>query len=260
MVPFNRLPGVRLCADYPVLAMVLILIAMSTIELSNTVRILHANQDNLSFPYGYVSHGVYSIAAFTRRADDHNTDIDPVLTSTAKLARGDSSLYSQFSVAGSSFIYPPSSSVILLPAGILVNACSGDTVFATKLYDLVSRFCIISTIVISCIFFRKSNIGFKRYALTVGILLAFFLLRSSVICVQVQSLITLLIAVGIINYAFSKYVTSGILLSMAMCLKPHLALLILFGLIRKKWRFCIAMLATILLVFLLSLMFVGFEP
>jgi hypothetical protein len=233
---------------------------MLAVEITNTTRIWIEPNDNKTFPQGYVSRGIWSVGAFVRPLDTDSTDIAPTLKAASDILHRKTDLYSDFKPSGSSFIYPPSAALELIPLGWVVNAHSGDLSLGTKLVDLIGRICVLVTIIIALWFLRGMISGWKYWFTTAIIVGAFYPLRWMVTCVQVQSIITLFLAVAILIYARSNTLIAGLLVGLAACLKPHLVLLVLFSCFRKEWRFLVGMVVSGSTAILASFILIGFGP
>jgi hypothetical protein len=240
-------------------SLIIVFAGMAICEICNTLRIWSTPQTVRKFPYEYVSKGIYSAGAFVRPLDSYNTDIEPGLQSTLKLLHGNENLYSQFQLSGSSFIYPPSAAVIMAPFGITAHA-AGNTILATKLVDLTGRVCVAITLILALFVFRQNETKLKWLLVTALTLLAFYPIRWMLTCVQVQSLITALLVIAIVFYAQSRSFIAGLLIGIAACLKPHLAILAVFACFRKDWQLLLAMLISPLIVIATSLYFSGLAP
>jgi hypothetical protein len=91
-------------------------------------------------------------------------------------------------------------------------------------------------------------------------ILSFYPLRWMLVCLQVQSLITVFLVASIWACYREKEILVGILVGLACCLKPHFALLAFFAIFRKRWNFLISMLLCSGAVVLASVLFFGFSP
>jgi len=233
---------------------------MLGIEAVNTIRICIKPDTNRTFPQGYVSRGVWSFGAFIRPLDQDSTDITPAMKAAVKIVRRDPDLYSDFNPSGSGFIYPPSAAVGLAPFGLAIGSSNGDISVGISLMDLLGRLSVVGTIVIGLCFLRGVIPSWKYWIGSAVVLGAFYPLRWMVMCVQAQSLITILLAGAIIAYARSRNTIAGVFAGLAICLKPHLGLLFLFACLRKEWRFLAGMAAGCTVIVLASLAIVGIEP
>ena len=129
-----------------------------------------------------------------------------------------------------------------------------------KLGDLAGRLCALMTVAVAAWFLRPLIRTKKDWIFAVLILVGFFPLRWGVTCVNIQSFITFFLAVLVLAYSKSHNVLSGVMLGLAACLKPYLALLLLFAAVRKEWKFIFAAVATASLLILASLIVVGIAP
>lgn len=232
--------------------------AMFGIELGNAVRIWMNPASPKTFPHRYVSKGIWSFGAFIRRLDSDSTDFSSALISTYKAFHGNPNLYGDFRLEGCSFLYSPAAIIELLGFAHWVRP--PDFSIGIKLGDLTGRLCVLATIAIAAWFLRPIIHNKKQWAFAILILAAFFPLRWSVMCVNVQSFITFFLAVLILAYAKSHNLLAGVMIGLAACLKPYLGLLVLFAVFRKQWKFIFGAVATASLLILLSVIVVGVSP
>jgi len=245
--------------------------AMFGIELLNAVRIW-ANPVNLrKFPYDYVSKGIWSFGAFVRPPDDSSTDFSPTLTSMCNILGGNRDIYRDFQLEGCSFLYPPTAVIELFPFAWLVgpptvrNGVSESAEMpefspAIKMLDLLGRLCALVTVGIAAWFLRPIVRKRIHWLFAILIFAAFFPLRWLLTCVNIQSLITLMLAILILAYAGNCNVLAGVMLGLAACLKPYLAILLLFAVFRKQWAFILGAVVTAGLLILASTLVVGISP
>jgi hypothetical protein len=235
-----------------------VLLGMIGIELINTARIWKTHTGARQFPQDHVSQGIWSMAAWVRAPKSQSTDAAPTLRAASLASGGRGELYSEFRSVGSSYIYPPTAAVALLPFGWIM-ALGGEPL-ATQWMDLLGRACVAATIGVAAAYLSGLMRSRTDWVLGVLLLLAFYPLRWSLACVQVQSLVTLLLVAAIISYARLRRLICGILLGLAACLKPHLALLVFFAVWRREYRVAGGALATGLVFVLGSIALMSWSP
>ena len=232
--------------------------AMLCIELINAVRIWTDRVSPRVFPYNYVSKGIWSFGAFVRPLDSDSGDFFPPLNVTYNMLHGNPDLYCDFKLEGCIFPYPPTATTELVGFAYLARPPDFSTAF--KLADLIGRLCMFGTIAIAA-WFLSPIVGNKRHwVLVILILAAFFPIRWCLMCVNVQSFITFFLAVLILAYAKSRNFLAGIMLALAACLKPYLALLLLFAAFRKQCKFIVGAVVTAGILILASIIVVGISP
>ena len=187
-----------------------------------------------------------------------STDIAPALTVLRRVADGDRRLYADFVTVGPAFIYPPTAVVELLPLGWVVASTSEET--ATQLMDAIGRLCIVATLLIAASFSRGAMIRRADWVLSAAVLFAFYPLRWTLTCVQVQSIVTVLLAGAILAYSRRRGILTGILVGLAACLKPYCAPLVLYAAVRKDWRFGFGAVGTGAVLILASIGLMGWAP
>lgn len=175
-----------------------------------------------------------------------------------RVAEGDSDLYRDYRPTSASLIYPPTAAVLMLPYGLASRAW-GPAV-ATGLLDVTGRLCILATIVLSAGLLPMVRARWTRWLAAILVLAAFYPLRWTLICVQVQSLITMLMAGAILAYSRDRGISAGVLTGLAACLKPNFGLVVLFALARRQWRFAASACATGAILIAVSLATVGIAP
>ncbi len=235
-----------------------IITGMFSIELINTMRIMSGPDRPERFPYKFVSKGVWSLGTFVRPLDTDSTDFSPSVKATYKAIHGSADFYSDFQLEGCSFLYPPTAVIELAGFAYLVKP--DDLSAGIRLGDLFARLCALASIGIVVWFLRPIYQTKKQYVLAIIILAAFFPLRWAVTCVNVQSFINLFLIVLVLLYATRHNLLAGIMFGLAACLKPYLALLILFAMFRKEWRFVISAVATACLLITASIFVLGISP
>jgi hypothetical protein len=231
---------------------------MVLVEAVNIVHIRSAAGSHPSFPKGYVSQGVYTLPVFVMRPRPHSGDSFPAITAARKAAVRNGDLYTDFQAVGSSFIYPPTAAIELLPLGVLGNR-AGDAA-ATEALDVIGRLAVLATVLLSARLLGGALGTPLGWAATLAVLLAFYPLRWMVRLVQVQSLITVLLAAALFLYGRRRGVWCGVAIGLASGLKPHYGALVIFALVRKEWRVALWGAATALALMLASVAWLGLEP
>lgn len=235
-----------------------VLAGIFALELVNTARILATPKDQRRFPQGYVSRGVWTAYAFIRPPDATSSDIADPLCAARRVLRRDPSLYREFDGVGADYVYPPTAAIELLPFALIAR-WGGDSL-ATQSVDLAGRIGALAILLVTLRFLRRIAVTPRDWALAVVVILAFFPLRWALCCVNVQSLINAFVAAAILAYGGSRRTLCGILLGLANCLKPHLAVVVLFAVVRREWRVALSAVATAAILMLVSVAALGLEP
>ena len=238
----------------------LVVLAMCAVELANSIRLWTDPGNEKQFPYNYVSQGLYSFAGYIRPPDNFNVDIAPILKASVRMIQGDVNQYHDFQIAGPNNFYPPSAAFLFTPFGLLVNACDGDLSLATQTIDILWRLCVLIILIAAIRLMRPLISTWKQATIVLLIFACFYPMRWMLVCLQAQSLVTLLLVFSIIMYARGVTLTSGILIGLAACIKPHFALIVLFAVFRKEWYFLFGMILSSSCVLLGSLFMTGFSP
>ncbi len=228
------------------------------LEAINSMRILAKPAPHRSFPQGYVSRGIWCTYGLVRPLDSTSTDIAPTLEAAHDAIEGDAALYRDFNALGSSYIYPPTTAIELAPYGLAVSELGMPR--ATQIVDLVNRVATAGLVVIALMYLRGMGLGTVGWILAAITTLAFFPIRWSLFCVQAQTLVNVLLAGAVLAYGTSRGATSGLLVGLAACIKPHFAVLALFGVVRRQWRMAIVAIVTGGVLILISILVLGFEP
>ncbi|MFH0982296.1 MAG: glycosyltransferase family 87 protein [Planctomycetota bacterium] len=236
----------------------LVLAGLAAIELLNTARLWARPVANRVFPFGYVSQGIWSAGALFRPLDSTSTDLAPVLEAARRAFEGTGQLYADFTVYGATFNYPPTAAIELLPLGWMTAA--GNSAAAMKLMDGLGRGAVLATTVIALTFCRGLPASRRQWMVLVLVLLAFYPLRWTLVCIQAQSLITLYLAVAILAYARSQGFLAGVLVGLAGCLKPYLAILVLYAAVRREWRVATGAVVSAALLIAASVEVMGMDP
>jgi hypothetical protein len=236
---------------------------MLGIELVNTVRIWSNPISDRRFPFGYVSKGVWSVGVFGRPLDRDSNDFAAPLGAAYNVLRGREDPYrdlrvQEVSYLSEGFIYPPSAIVEMLPFAYWIRG--DDLSTGIQLGDLVGRFCALGTIAVAVWFLARMVVSKRQWVAAVVILGAFFPLRWGLVCVNVQSFITFFMALLILAYSKRWNFLAGVMLGLGACLKPYLALLLLFAAFRKEWRFVMGAIFAASIMILASVAVAGIGP
>lgn len=238
--------------------LLLVLLGLGLMEVRNSATVLLTPQDSRAFPFDRVSKGTWSTVALIRPLDATSTDIAPALRAAQRFVQRDPALYADFQRAGSSFIYPPTAALTLAPVGWVVTAHGAPR--ATQWMDLVGRLCMLATWLVGLGILRGVAHTWAQWFLLAIVLAAFYPLRWCLVCIQLQSVLTLLLVLAILAYGGRRTALAGVLLGIAACVKPHLGLIVFFGLLRKELRFVVAAFATALVLIGASVIWLGFDP
>lgn len=238
--------------------LIVILLSMVIIELTNSVRLFTESSSPRKFPYDYVSKGIRTIYTYVRPLKPDGVDIVLPLKAVVEVTQPEPDPYKYFQLEGAPFVYPPTALVELLPFRLFYSP--EDVSAGARFADLIGRLCVLATIAVTLWFLRGIRRGWIQWFLISLTLVAAFPLRWMLACVNVQSIITLFLVGAIIAYARFRNLLAGVLVGLAICLKPYLAILMLFAAIRREWRFFTgAAVCTCILIFG-SLILMGFSP
>jgi len=234
------------------------LVCMVCVEATNTVRLWSAPLSPRRFPFDYVSRGVWSAGAFVRDPADYTMDSAAPIKGATRMFEGDANIYRDYAPNRAALVYPPTTGVLMLPYGLISRKVG--LAAATGILDITGRLCVLASILLSAALLPGIGRRWRYWLAAVIVLAAFYPVRWTLICVQVQSVITLLIVGAVVAYGRSHNVSAGVLVGLAACLKPQYGVLVLFGLARKQWRFAAAACATGLILFAASVAMVGLAP
>jgi hypothetical protein len=147
------------------------------------------------------------------------------------------------------FVYSPAVCVLLWPFGVLSLAT------ATQCLEMLFRLCWLASVVLSVRLARsaETSLGEARIepdpwhatALTAVMLALYIPGVRMLYLVQIQSLLTLLIVAAIVAWHDEHEEIAGVALAVAAAVKPNWAVLLAFGLLRRRWRFVAAMALTL---------------
>lgn len=242
------------------LATLLIILGMCCVEFFNCVRIWNNPENKWEFPDGYVSRGLCSFGAYIRLPDTFNVDIAPILKAAVRMLKRNPDQYGDFQIAGSNNFYPPSAALLFAPFGLIVNFHSGDLSVATQIIDVLWRMCALVTLIVAVWQMREIASSWKQAVAAFLILACFYPLRLMLLCVQAQSLVTLLLVFAIVAFARSHSLVAGILIGVAGCIKPQFGLIAFFAVFRREWLFLSGMIISSACLLLGTLILAGFFP
>jgi hypothetical protein len=181
-------------------------------------------------------------------------------------------IYSIFFEDKVKFQYPPTSLLILklFPRSMLEMAGEKEAAFR-KVVGLASNIAGFITIFLSILILE---IGLRRYpsiqpfapamlSVRVGIALVlgltFYPLVGSHYLGQVQVYLNMLVAGAVFFHLLKRDVPAGICVGLCCLVKPQLGLVLLWGVVRRKWSFTLAMGSIILVGFACSLVVFGWN-
>lgn len=233
-----------------------VLAGMAAVEIQNSLRLVTSG--NAEGPVPYASRGILSLSALVRPLDRFSSDIQPSLFAARNLLQGGEDLYGAPSSTGGDFIYPPTAALEFLPLGV-VAWLAGFPV-ATAIADLLFRIVTIGSMLLAVRSLQRCLAGWRTWLWAGVLLYAFFPLRWMLIRVQAQTIVTFLLLAAMASYGDRRDRRAGLLIGLAACIKPHLALLLLFGAARRNLRLIRWGAAGCLAVALASLLAAGLEP
>ena len=104
---------------------------------------------------------------------------------------------------------------------------------------------------------RGACIGFLL--LIMAITLTFYPLSKAWMLGQIQTWITLLVALTLLAWMYGKPVVAGVLLGLCCAIKPQWAVILVWGLLRREWSFVIAGTVTFALLALWAVLLYGLQ-
>ena len=165
------------------------------------------------------------------------------------------------------FLYPPTSLLSLY--------------YFNKLFDdprsvllLISRLAVVSNVFLILLIFlyaTKQPLNFTKGRFQVSrnsflLLCCFGLITALYTPVmkaynlgQVQVWLNVLFAALFYSWMRGKHASSGVILALMVTIKPIFCVLVLWGIVRKKWRFIVSFLVSLVPILLLSFYLFGFE-
>jgi hypothetical protein len=87
----------------------------------------------------------------------------------------------------------------------------------------------------------------------------FYPISRSEVLGQIQTLMTLLAALSLLAWQRGGKATSGLLLGLCCVVKPHWAVVVLWSLLRRQWRFSVAAMVIVAVCLLLALALYGLD-
>ena len=129
------------------------------------------------------------------------------------------------------FIYPPSSLVLIETLGLTPNP--------PLALHLLLLFSWVGTLVVAVFFFRSVRGGLTSTEFVSIVLLGilFLPLAEALYRGQIQMLLTFLWGLAALLWQRERRGWAGFILALTCAFKPQLALFLLWGLLRKEWRF-----------------------
>ena len=245
--------------------LLLVLVGICAVELINTLRLPEPTAQPAPSRRRIAPHppnrSIGTLSAWWRAPDPFGNDIRPALFATHSAVVGRTDIYDRFQRRGSSFIYPPTAIVEMYPFGWLAERGGRQGPRrAMQTLDVFGRVLALGSLVCAALLLARVRPSLPAWVLIAVLLVVFFPVRWALWLIQAQTWVNACVVGGITAYAFRWRATSGVLLGLAACLKPHLALLVVFALLRREWRVAIAASATGILLVAISLMLVGVEP
>ena len=201
--------------------------------------------------------------------DDHNDSWAAMRWALEYLeAPGEQPLYAEvYNTHKSKFQYPPTS---LLFMEAFKRFPSRD-LSSNSFLNLVSWLAVIGT---ALIVLRVYTLSVRqhlaaagrerftekaaRFGLAIGFTLIFYPIVRSFFLGQIQTWIIFFFAVAVLGWMTDRKGLAGVFCGLVFVIKPQLSLLLLWGLIRKQWRFVIGGAATVAVIGVVSIMTYGF--
>lgn len=162
------------------------------------------------------------------------------------------------------FQYPLSS---LVPLDLFQQATDIAQVTLFKVLNIVSWIFVILTGGASWLILRESQrketgsdeITLASLIPVLAITITFYPLAKSYTLGQIQTTITFFVALAILAWQWKKPWVSGILLGACSAIKPQWGVVILWGLLRKEWKFVITSSLTFGILTLIAMGMYGFQ-
>lgn len=262
--PYRRGAGVPLMrgrGPYGVAAWLFLWLSLCTTvatEFVNSAREFASAAPPRRFPHNYVSKGIWTGYAWGRPPHCRSGDFGPPLLAASRIWQGDAALYAEFDGAGCDYVYPPTAAVVLLPFVPFLR--DGDPGRAIQLMDVLNRLAALVLLILTLGVLRSAGWGWGQLLLWTLLVLMYFPLRWAVFCVNVQGQNNVLLALAAVAYAGRRFGWCGLALGLAICLKPHYSLLIVFFWLRGARRPAVASMAVVGAFAAISLVAVGPSP
>lgn len=143
------------------------------------------------------------------------------------------------------FQYPLSS---LLPLDLLQASAKLSREMLFLVLNALSWGCLALSGLVSWLILRESNrsagagsrIGLLTLVPVLAVTITFYPLARSFVLGQIQTAITLFVALAILSWQLNKPWIAGVLLGACCAIKPQWGVVILWGLVRKEWKFALA--------------------
>ena len=100
---------------------------------------------------------------------------------------------------------------------------------------------------------------FQIYFLSLLITLLFYPLLRSYVLGQIQTMLTLLVSLALLAWLYDKKNLTGVLFGVVCVIKPQMALIFIWALLRKQWGMVISGLVVVVLFSVVAITFYGFE-
>ncbi len=163
------------------------------------------------------------------------------------------------------FQYPPSS--LLLPLALRSEQRSGIPLFhALNHVGLVATIVVVlSTVVLFIRTWRSDSSMPGRLRLWLGAAvvaagsLAYFPVTIAYVLGQVQTIVNAAISVALVCWLLNRPGAAGVAVGVASLIKPHFALLLVWGVARRRWSFVVAATATALVGAVIAVAIFGFS-
>jgi alpha-1,2-mannosyltransferase len=149
------------------------------------------------------------------------------------------------------------------PSLLLTAAVERLPVSAERFLNALSWLAVLATAAVVARLFRQSG-GAGGGTLSISLLAAGFTLTFYPIVKgftlgQIQTAINLLLAVALLQWVDGRTGAAGMLAALPCLVKPQYALVLLWGVVRREWRFSMAFAVTVLAATLASLLAFGVQ-
>lgn len=180
-------------------------------------------------------------------------------------AGGANPIYSEiFFSQGVKFQYPPTALFVEMAAQAI------HEVTGRSIYGLISWLSIAVLIVASSkiVVYRLRAEGVEaasrtssvfQFCVVAALVFTFYPIVKAYTLGQIQLWLDSLFAVALLCWITGRRVASGVSLGLICLIKPPLAIFVLWGLVRREWRFCIALVGTGAVGLLASTLYFGLE-
>ena len=170
---------------------------------------------------------------------------------------GDSIYRELFFVRHEKFIYPPSSLFLLY----LLNAAPAVHISRDAALFVLLLLSWAGTLALGVRFYKlqKHTISIREAVCIVGVGLLFLPIAEALYRGQVQLLLTFMWGVAVVLWTIRKPGWSAFVLGLTCAFKPQLGIFLLWGILRRRWRFTAVLTATLVCIAICSIAYFGLK-